>query len=708
MRQRIKIGCAFRQPLRHLLIIILFLLLSATQLYPQSDTTPLLSYESAERDTPVYMDEDVIVKSNRIPLGILEIPSSASTRKLTETEKGSLFSIGRLTGHTPGFRVYTPGNIWGRTCVDVRGFYGGSQADHILVTFEGIPINNISSGLAAWQDFDLACLGRMETIKGPVSAQYGDFGFGGMVALYCGSGPEDHDGRISTSYGSDNAYAFNCQVERTLSRSNIFASLSRKHNRGWREHGEFESESFLVRFESGFKDRLKFKTLLNYSHIDEDDPGALSQEEIDLNRESAARDLFGNNRVDMTNSKSIFACASLDVFIGRDDEINSKLYISSSDNEEITTITAPIYGKPDEIKIGGELSYTSRGSLWNRLLQIVNGVNIEYGRLESSFSEVTEMLSRGELITSGNGSKITLSAFTQCLYYLTPSVSLSGGLRIDRISTEYKHEDSRITHGRRSEWQDHTSLSPKFALGTVLGKNLSVYASVSGAFKSPTLMHLYNSPPIYYFQPPDHDDYFIISNSSLKPQTGACCEIGAKYIDDPKLNVALTYYNYMIKNEIDFDPSSYSYKNIGKSQHKGIEFAVEARTLPGLGLNANVSYNSSEFRNGEYARNQINGVPKYKYYANLYFQKNKFGFISIDIDGRGTQYIDQANRQKLDAYRIMSLSATKYLRTFDLTARIENIFDKHYINDGYIGLMGESRFYPASGRSFIITLVFKF
>jgi outer membrane receptor protein involved in Fe transport len=293
--------------------------------------------------------------------------------------------------------------------------------------------------------------------------------------------------------------------------------------------------------------------------------------------------------------------------------------------------------------------------------------------------------------------------FAQIITSLSSRLRFSGGIRFDNLSYRYERDRVLSSEYEAEHQQDHTAISPKVGLNYEAVKNLSVYASVAGAFKAPTLAHMYESPPIY-FEMPEFAGYFQISNADLEPQEGVCYETGLKYQNTVGTSADVAIYYYDIKNEIDFDPVQQKYLNIGESIHSGVELTLSQRIVEELYLSGQIDYISSEFEGGDFDGNQINGIPKYNYSLALDYRSEKLYRLRMEARGRGQQYIDQANSEELADYLIFNFTGSLNLQLFTLTARVNNIFNKKYIYDGYVGLIGESRYYPAQGTSMTMTL----
>ena len=643
---------------------------------------------SESRRDPIKLD-DVIVKADRLSLTMMDIPAAASVIQISYADKSRYASAAEMIGSLPGFRTYPIGNDWGKTQVDVRGFYGGGQAEYLMVTYDGIPMNNIASGQVPWSIINFTDIGRLESISGPASAQYGDFGFGGMIALYSPYSPDKHSADLTFATGSNNAWELHSRLGiRTPSLSSS-AAISKRRNDGWREHSSYEGENAHFALNRSLGDRARFSGGFTYGHSDEQYPGALTDVELAHDR-SAASIENGKVHPDYARIDDYRVGFSGIIELADNIELKSLLSVSSTRTSEVVTVTLPVRHEPILISTGGEVSLGVQRTLWNRSLQFIIGFSGEYGELDSDYFTF-DMTSSPSAIRNGDAYRRVVAGYVHGIFYPHEKLALSTGVRIDDIWSKY-HSDN-TAHSN-----EETAISPKIALSFNLGRGLNMYGSVAAAFKAPTLVHLYDSPPFYYEFEPGIGQYFNIANNGLQAQTGTCYEAGIKYLDTIQTSGRLTVFDYEISNEIDFDLSTNQYMNIGRSRHLGIELEASRRFFRSLSGELSLAYNASTFRAGEYYGNQINGVPHIEFNWQLTYNKPGYGYISVNGNGRSHQYLDQANQLKLGEYYLWGYSAGTVLWGIDFHAAICNIFDRTYIHDGYVGLWGESRFYPAQGR----------
>ena len=643
--------------------------------------------------------EGIVVRASRIPLTVLQIPAAATVIDLDRRTMSAVTSSREIVANLPGLRAYPAGNRWGQSHVDVRGFAGGGQAEYLKVTYDGIPINRVASGFVNWSTLDPAELSRIEAVTGPASAQFGDFGFGGMVALSSSWLPSERQARLSMSYGSDDAVGLSGQLTRNFEKGRANLFFTRRHSDGFRQHNSFDAEKIAFKFQRSLTPGSSISGLFAYTHTDEELPGAVTEDQLAADRSDAARDFMGELLPDRSEYKDVIAGLAADFSLADGYELNIQTYLTSSAGDKTVTLTAPVDAEPELLTLGAEASLGLKTQLWGRPLQMVTGSAFQYGRLDANWTEHAGGSDRGAVISSGIGQRTVAAWYVHSLYYPLKRLSLSLGLRIDHTRSEFDEGEGMVVRDPANDTNEHTSVSPKVAVGLELAPTVAAFASVSGAFKSPTLLHLYDSPP--YAAGPEY--YMLISNGSLEPQKGTCYEVGAKLIN-PTTKATATCYYYDITNEIDFDMTANSYDNIGKSRHQGVELSLWKEVAPVLSAEASLAVNSATFRGGDNDGNQINGVPRYRYGFGLAVAPFTDGFIGIRANGQSDQWLDEANDRKLDKYLTVALTAGYQFRSFDFGLRLDNLFDREYSYDGYVGLMGESRFYPALPRSVMVTL----
>jgi iron complex outermembrane receptor protein len=67
--------------------------------------------------------------------------------------------------------------------MNVRGFYGGGEAEYMLVLVDGRSQNDFESDLINWNTLPISSIQSMEILKGQSSSFYGNIVLGGVLNI---------------------------------------------------------------------------------------------------------------------------------------------------------------------------------------------------------------------------------------------------------------------------------------------------------------------------------------------------------------------------------------------------------------------------------------------------------------------------------------------------------------------------------------------
>ncbi|MGH7574183.1 MAG: TonB-dependent receptor, partial [Longimicrobiales bacterium] len=84
--------------------------------------------------------------------------------------------------------------------VMTRGFYGGGEAEHVMLLVDGRPLNALESGRAPWDLIPLSSVESFEVVRGSGSAAWGDAAMGGVINVITRRDGES-SGRVSLAGG---------------------------------------------------------------------------------------------------------------------------------------------------------------------------------------------------------------------------------------------------------------------------------------------------------------------------------------------------------------------------------------------------------------------------------------------------------------------------------------------------------------------------
>ena len=308
----------------------------------------------------------------------------------------------------------------------------------------------------------------------------------------------------------------------------------------------------------------------------------------------------------------------------------------------------------------------------------------------------TTLLSQQETVLSG-------AAFGYVRANLTDRLSLTGGLRFDRLRFE---ADDRLTvDGDQSGTRTFSSWSPSFGTSYDAG-NARLYAQYSTAFETPTASELSNRP--------SGGGGF---NQQVTPQRTRGFEIGARgVLPDAQLQYDVALYRL----EVDDLISSYEgptgrdvYANLAANTHDGIEASLTWQATADLELAAR--YTGTRFvisetdttrtnRNGDLVGNRVPGIPSKRLYLHTELDHKGF-WARLSGEGVSSFYADNANTAEAPRYVLVDLRVGH--RGLDVGrvtlkpfAAVDNVLDERYASSVVVNAFGGRYYEPGPARSF--------
>jgi vitamin B12 transporter len=284
---------------------------------------------------------------------------------------------------------------------------------------------------------------------------------------------------------------------------------------------------------------------------------------------------------------------------------------------------------------------------------------------------------------------------------VTDARRIAAGGRVDRIRDTF---DPRAPAGLESSTATHTAFSPRFGVNLRYlsgGRGAGhVYASVSQSFKAPTLDQLYDLRNIPVPFPPFQ---VRTSNPELDPQRGTSYEIGlyhdAAISGGVRGSLSLSVYQMDMRDELDIDLATFSYVNIGRSRHRGVETGVNVSGSR-ASIFANHSLQSVTARSGDNSGNYLKAIPKHTLSGGVTLDATSVLETSLLVSHVRGVFVDDANTVELPDYTRVDARATLRVMGVTIFAEARNLFDELYSSSGFLDPAGtgEAYLYPAAGR----------
>jgi outer membrane cobalamin receptor len=529
---------------------------------------PAMAYGQApdSQDAPARFNSEIVVTPERGETPLDRVPAATFVLDRPTMITLPTVFLGETISFMPGFHAARSEFHAARPAVvSARGFFGGGEAEYLLLLIDGVPAGDAESGLIDWSLVPDSAVRRIEAFRGPGASLYGDSAVGGVIQVLTNRS-EPH-AQLSATGGSFNGFTGGGAFGRRFTTVGIELSGSARGTDGFREHS---STRHLVA-SGGLDGRLRaasWRWTGSGHRRTADDPGALTLEEARL--DPRLSDPLA--RLD-TLERHGFATALTIQSAGTRGGQQGRVYVNNRDEDAVRTIVlAPGFGDSraraiSTFTIGGSgeaqriIGAGAQGAV------VRAGLDVARQNLETGYSPVDDAGAIGATEAEATGRRLRVGAFVSSGWDPVPRLRLTAALRWDRIG-----DDGFMPAA--AETQTHEAWSPR--AGAVLRLTdsgaVSLFGQVSNAFKVPTLDQLFDPRPYPDFQ----GGTFTISNPQLVPQRANNVEGGVTG-EVAAVRWSAVAYRMAVDNEIDFDVRTFSYANIAESRHVGAEFEASSR-----------------------------------------------------------------------------------------------------------------------------------
>ncbi|RBQ27598.1 TonB-dependent receptor domain-containing protein [Arcobacter sp. CECT 9188] len=308
--------------------------------------------------------------------------------------------------------------------------------------------------------------------------------------------------------------------------------------------------------------------------------------------------------------------------------------------------------------------------------------------------------------------------FAEDNWNIIDPLTLTFGARYD------KHED----------FGDH--VSPRAYATYAINDNWTVKGGVATGYKAPKASDLQEG--ITGFGGQGTSPW--IGNPDLKPEKSISYEAAVYYEHENKHNFNLTIFQNDFKDKIDSSTNlkgsagqewadlNATYgtltqkQNVGKATIKGIEASGKFYFLENLSIKANWTWLDSEIKSDDKSTNgrPLRESPKHMYSATLDYQPiaklNTYIQYSGEIDRFNTRYLSGGEYKDLyyKNFSTWNLGASyKFTKDFTLIGRVNNLFDKDYLEYDFHERVGTTNYYDEynnkpAGRNFWVSARYTF
>ena len=583
---------------------------------------------------------------------------------------------------------------WGifskNSSVTMRGL---ESAQGTLILYNGVPLNKTAGGSINWHMISPDRIERIEVIKGPSSALYGNNAMGGVINIITKKTNEEISGDIRAFGGTYGTYGgkLNLDGNQKLFGKKIYWGI----NGFYRQGDGYIIEPLVIRDSTDVEVYLKENRLgamvgyeFNKNNIIEVEYSFYDDKRGDGKQVYFDDGGYVKYTTNFVRAKYNTQIASF--------KIEANAYFQNEDFYQFT----------ESINDDGnyKLSYKEQISrdygIWANATRsfgeknwLTFGIDFKQGYMDASdiYLTSTDTVLRDGKIQS-------YAAFIQDEHrFFNEKLKIIAGLRFDYSrfynasifvgdpSVNTGFEESFSENYKNSDW---TALSPKLAIQYDISKSIKSYVSASSGFMPAILDDMISSRKI--------NKGFKQANPELQPQTLYNYEIGfnTKPLKKMQLKAAAYYskgkdFQYFVGtgNYIDGQPELIR-ENIAEVEIIGAEISFQYDFTNQLTFKTNYTYNSSiikDFDLSSYTGDDLSGkqlidIPWHQAFAGI-FWKNRFVNTSLTANYIGEEYSDEQNILIIDDYLTVDLNLSKTIyRNYYLSLDIQNLFDTVFID----------------------------
>ena len=650
---------------------------------------------------PLVM-EPLRIEAPRWEADWLEAPAAVSTVDLERTEQGAQgLAIDEALNRLPGVFVQNRYNFSQGERLSIRGF--GARAGFgirgVRVLLDGMPLT-LPDGQTELDGLDLGLADRIELIRGPASALYGN-GAGGVV-LISTPVPEQTYADATLSAGSFGFRSLRLEGGGSVGDWSYLAAVNRMEIDGYRDHSGAEESNFygkaVRRLDNG---DLTF--LLSLSEGDREDPGGLTIEQVRADREQARPEsLVFNSGEEATQSR---AAVMLRRQLTADSEYRLRVFAGHRDFANRLPFDNGGQVAFDRLLGGLGAQYLRHGELAGRPNRFTVGADFEFQR-DDRRNYVNAAGRRGARTLDQLEKVSSLGLFAENELALAERWTLTVAGRFDEVRLEV--DDDFLAYGR-DDSGDRTldEWSYLGGLSYALAPRHRLYANIGSSFETPTTNELANPAGVGFY--PD-----------LDPQQAVNRELGVKG-EWQRLRYEVTAFSIRLRDELvpyslEEQPGRNFFRNAGRSRREGIELSLGWQLSPDWQLNGAYTYAEYEFKRfrqgGEvFDGNTIPGLPRETLFLEAALNTPTH-FASLQFRHVGKLYADDANTTSVDAFNLVDLRGGLRLPLGPLRgeiyAGINNLTDEEYFANVRINDFGRRYYEPAPGRNYYAGLTLRY
>ncbi|TKC07152.1 TonB-dependent receptor [Pedobacter frigoris] len=583
---------------------------------------------------------------------------------------------------------------------------------NVKIYLDDFPLTD-AGGNTYLNALDVAGTAQIQILKGPHGNIFGA-NSGGVVLINPKEPTIDSTSvGLKTEAGSFGSFREDANLQHQSRNYGLSITQAYQQSDGYRDHSAMDRKYFQILQNIGYASNASLKSLIFYSDLHYNTPGGLTAAQYDLNPE-ASRPAAGTSKSAIEQQAGIYS-KTLYGGVSHDWQIGKHFRHVLAAFTSYTNFKNPFisnYEKRDEFTLGlrSYLEYVqkSRAANWKFNLGLESTqTSTNFDNYNNDKGKYTTNQASDDLTAASNFAFVHLSAdfFDRLLIELSASANLYqyGYRSIAPMAIPYKTNKFDL------------QLMPRAAVSYLIGKQLSLRASLSKGYSPPTLSEVRASDNVI--------------NIDLKPEHGWNYEAGFRIqSQNNRVFFDLTGFSYQLKNAIvrrlNENNTEY-FINAGGTKQLGVESSLSISLIPSKasgmlrGLQLGTAYTLSHFRFRDYLNvtddfsgNELTGVPKTTLVSNIDLELPKKFYLFLQHNYTSSIPLNDANSMYAKAYHVLQAKiGLRALRigkaNIAVFAAADNLLNQKYSLGNDLNAFGGRYFNAAPVRNYYAGLEVK-
>ncbi|WP_175191477.1 TonB-dependent receptor [Achromobacter deleyi] len=654
----------------------------------------------------------VVVTGTRLGVSVMETPASVDVVEGSAMRRGQPgINLSEGLGGVPGLQVQNRQNYAQDLQVSSRGFGARSTfgVRGVRLYVDGIPAT-MPDGQGQTSNIDIGSLDRVEVLRGPFSALYGNSS-GGVILAYTEDGAAPPSVSASVWGGSFGTWRYGAKASGAEGAVDYVLDLSRMTTDGFRDRSAARKNLGNAKLGVQLDDASRLTIVANSVDLKAQDPLGLTYAQFQDDPRSAdlASQYDTRKTVRQTQGGLVY-----ERHVDGANTLRVMLYYGQRDTTQFQAIPPAAQAAPTQAggvidltrRYGGaDLRWTSELEMAGRPLTLVGGFAYDTMReTRRGYQNFTGTGSSQQLGVQGaqrrdeTNTVYNADPYVQASWRVAPQWTLDAGLRYSTVDFDSRDHYIVPGNGDDSGSARYRRALPVAAIGYEPAAGTRLYASYGRGFETPTLNEISYRP-----------GGLPGLNFGLAPALSTHVEAGVKTrVGDGLLTAAV--FQVSTDDEIVSAGSSggrTTFRNAGRTRRDGLELGWSTRFAGQWRAQLAYTWLDARYRDdaggGIRAGNRIPGIARQSAFASLGWAPPQGWQAAIEGRYLSQLYADDANDAATPGYAVAALSAgyIKQIGAWELNAyaRVDNLFDRHYAGSVIVNESNGRYYEPAPGRS---------